>query len=358
MSHGDQRIETHQSLARRLAVRLVLLYRAAGGNADALLREHGIAHPADALIDGQLEGMALADLRRINSRAVAHLAAWLNHMDGRPGLRPSDWRVALYCLTGAQTLREAIAQCSDCFDSLDWRCGRMTLAIEGDTALLGLDSMRNRPSAAACIIDLYGIAQMHGLFCWLIGRPLPIEEIMLDYTEGMFSALDLPEMPYSILLEGGATGFRFPAAYLDHPVVRSGDELATRPPQSFLYDIGIQDPSALPLAERARRIAFQALRDGQRLPDFESLSRRLNTSPATLRRHLTRAGTSFKAIKNSCRRELGLDLLRRSELSIEDISNRLDFCDSDAFRRNFREWMGISPSRYRREGQADIPSWL
>ena len=68
---------------------------------------------------------------------------------------------------------------------------------------------------------------------------------------------------------------------------------------------------------------------------------------------LTDEGASYREIKDSCRRELGLDLLRRSSLPIEEIAVRLDFCDSDAFRRAFHDWLGMPPTRYRREALAE-----
>jgi len=116
--------------------------------------------------------------------------------------------------------------------------------------------------------------------------------------------------------------------------------------QSFLFD-EVDDHVQLGVAEHARRIVFGSLRERHVLPTLDELSIELNCTRAVLRRNLAKAGVSYNYIKDSCRRELALDLLRRSRLSVEEIAIRLGFCDSDAFRRAFREWMGVTPLRYR-----------
>jgi AraC-like DNA-binding protein len=91
------------------------------------------------------------------------------------------------------------------------------------------------------------------------------------------------------------------------------------------------------------------LREEQRAPRLVEVASAIGMSVATLRRRLVDQNASYRQIKDSCRRELALKMLRHSDLPIEEIANRLDYGDSDTFRRAFRTWMGASPSRFRGE---------
>ena len=337
-----------RDLSRQLSLKIAGIYEESVGSLAPHLRAVGIDCASASLLAGGAVGISTEMLRRLTAPLVGTIATELNRIDGREPIRPADWRVALYCVGGARTLREAIARCTECFEAIDGRLGRMTLRTSSHIAELQLDSMRVNRTVAACVIDFQGIANIHGLFGWLIAHSLPAAFLALNYDEAMFGSMGLPPLSMPVLLDGGWTGFAFPALYLDYPIVRAGDEVVDWPRHSFLFS-GKDMETALTLAEATRRFAYKALREDHRLPPFEQIVRHLESSPATLRRRLAEEGMTYRAIKASCRRELGLELLRGSTLSIEQISDRLDFCDSDAFRSAFRDWVGLSPSRYRQE---------
>lgn len=334
-------------LAERLALKIAEIYDATVGNLQKVLGDINLSCSAEDLLSGAFSPLATDVVRQLTARVTPAVAADLNRIDGRNAMRPGDWRVILYCLGSARTLREAILRCADAFEAVDGRSGRMLLQVRSEVAELKLDSLRSHRSVASCAIDLSGVAHFHGLLGWLIGLRMPAGQVAMNYDRSTFDALELPNFPVPLLLEAGWTGFSFPAAYLDHPVARSMDEVVDWTRHSFLFNIS-QLEALSSVAEKVRSIAMAALRDEGRLPPFDQLVTRLGSSPATLRRRLGEAGRSYRQIKNSCRRELGLELLRRSVLSIEQVSARLDFCDSDAFRNAFRGWVGVSPSEYRR----------
>ena len=144
-------------------------------------------------------------------------------------------------------------------------------------------------------------------------------------------------------------GFRFAAEYLDYPVLRTGEdcEAVFGADLAFLFNTR-QDGAQLELSERVRRILFQALADGHEPPSLDATAARVGLSRASFRRQLSRIGLSYRDIKDSCRREIAMDLLSRTDLGIEDIAQRLSYCDSDAFRRSFGHWIGMAPSQFRK----------
>ena len=342
-------------LGEQIASRILRLYADSFGSLDALLQEAGLSPVGWSSKPSALRAISPSALNDLCSRAVNRLAANGDMPDRPAALDRTDWRVILYCLAGARTLRDALARAADCFEAIDGRCGYLSLRNRPEGAELRLTSgRRSTMSVAPGVIDLYGVAEIHRLLGALIARPLPLRQICLEQPDRWLSELDMTRLPCPIVRDAGWTGFVFPAAYLDHPIVCSLDDLFAATRQSFLFQA--EDPpwTGLGAADPVRRLALRALRDRQRLPPFEEVVLAVGSSAATLRRRLAAEGTSYREIKDSCRRELGLDLLRRSELSIEEISARLDFCDADAFRRAFQTWFGTAPSRYRRASRQSV----
>jgi AraC-like DNA-binding protein len=333
-------------LGEQVTVRMVEIYRKVFGSLDPLLDEPDVASLIAALERNGARGMAPADMARLQGTVINHLAANDSRRLGRRPLRASDWRVVLHSLSGARTLRDGIQRYIDCFEALDWRCGRTSLRARADMAEMRLDALRPERSIDGCLIDLSGMAHVHALCAWMIAQPLPLEGVWLDHDAPTFAALDLPQLPFPRALDEGWTGFRFPSAYLDYPVVRTTEEFEAGPPGSYMFGTMIGDEDGQPVSAQARRIVLSALRQSHRLPLFEELLPPIGGSATTLRRRLAE-GISFREIKDSCRREISLDLLSRSSLSVEEIAERLDYCDSDAF----RQWVGMPTSRYRAEAK-------
>lgn len=338
-------------LAESVAERVFAIYADAFGSIEPLF-EHVEQKPHRTR---PLNSLPMTDLARMTSWAVNQLARRDALMAGRQGLRRYDWRVVMYSLTSARTLREAIIRCCECFEAIDGRCGKMTLRTHGDTAQLELEAVRAGGSTSTgCLIDLFGVMEIHGLLGWLIDHPIAARNAWLNHPPEIFAALDLPALPFPVRLFEGWSGFDFNASLLDYPVMRSWEDQQRRPLSNLLFVSSTRDTDRMPAETRVRGIAMAALRSEGRLPAFAELVSALGGSEATLRRQLAREGTSYRQVRESCRRELALHLLRRTDMSIEEIAGRLDYCDSDAFRQAFRAWTGHSPTTYRHESGAGL----
>ena len=336
---------TAESMVRRV----LALYQREVGSVHVLAAELQLDCDPEAFLAGR-EQLSAYQLQRFYGRAVSHLSRAAQIAEGRAPLRPVDWRVIVFGLDGGSTLREAIGRAGDCMQALDGRCGLMTLNTRADIAELRFETMRRERSATNCFVDLNGIPQMYGELSWLIGLPLPVLSFALDYPAPVFRSLQLPPLPFPLQLDAGWTGFTFPASFLDYPVVRTaGDRGRTSAPASLALMGGEEALAPAAVQPRVRSMAIEALRTSYRLPTFEQVVDRFGCSAATLRRWLAQEGSSYREIRNSCRREIALDLLSRTDLSIEEVAQRADFCDSDAFRIAFREWTGETPRAYRQQ---------
>lgn len=81
--------------------------------------------------------------------------------------------------------------------------------------------------------------------------------------------------------------------------------------------------------------------------DETSAARALGMSPATLRRRLAEAGSSFREVSSDARRRAAASLLA-TEHSLEDIAAQLGFSDARSLRRACKAWFGMAPAEYRR----------
>jgi AraC-like DNA-binding protein len=82
------------------------------------------------------------------------------------------------------------------------------------------------------------------------------------------------------------------------------------------------------------------------------VARRVGASSRTLQRRLESAGLTFQSAVDEVRRAIALPLLTATDLSVEEIGERLGYSDVAAFRRAFRRWTGVPPAVVRR-GEAD-----
>jgi len=339
---------TAESMVRRV----VALYQRDVGRAQDLAAELQIRWDAETFLSGR-EQLAHADLQRLYTRAVSHLSRHAQMAEGRLPLRSVDWKVIVFGLEGGSTLRESIERAGDCMEAIDGRCGLMSLQTRGDLAELRFDTLRQQRTATNCFVDLVGILQFHAELSWLTGQPLPIVAFALDYPASVFHGLGLPPLPFPVQLAAGWSGFAVSDTFLDYPVVRAAGERGQgSAPASLAYLAPEEGPAAAAAMPRVRAIAIEALRRDCRLPSFEQIAAQVGCSGATLRRRLARDGSSYREIRNSCRREVTLDLLSRTGFSIEEVARRGDFTDSDAFRRAFREWTGATPRSYRTQAKA------
>ena len=77
------------------------------------------------------------------------------------------------------------------------------------------------------------------------------------------------------------------------------------------------------------------------------VARRLATTPRTLQRRLSRAGTSFDALCDAARKEAAQTFLADTTLSIAEVTYLLGYSEPTAFHRAFRRWYQTTPQAFR-----------
>jgi AraC-like DNA-binding protein len=84
------------------------------------------------------------------------------------------------------------------------------------------------------------------------------------------------------------------------------------------------------------------------IASLEDVSSALAMSPRSLRRKLESEGTSFKQLLDNERQASALQLLKNSDMKLEELAFHLGYTDTASFARAFRRWQACSPGEYRR----------
>lgn len=205
------------------------------------------------------------------------------------------------------------------------------------------DNTPDRPSSVFAQETL--MMFIHRLACWLVNRRIPIRHMSCRYPRpphaGEYATMycgdlrfDQPESHLAIAAE-----------FFDLPVVRGEAAL-----KEFLRvapgNLLVQYKNSHSVAAQIRRHLRHTPPDDW--PGFDDLADAMKTSASTLRRRLEAEGQSFQAIKDLLRRDMAINLLSDTRMSVMDIAAELGFAETSAFHRAFKKWTGANPGEYRR----------
>jgi AraC-like DNA-binding protein len=116
-----------------------------------------------------------------------------------------------------------------------------------------------------------------------------------------------------------------------------------------LCEVALSELNPTDTVARTRAYVTATLARDPRALCIDDAARNFGMSARTLIRLLGKSGTSFQALRDSGRQDLALRLLRKPNLTVEDVALALGFSDAANFSRAFKRWFGAPPHRYRRE---------
>lgn len=315
-----------------------------GGDVDEILRRAGI-----------LDLKACSNLHVSHAQFVAVYGECLNRLErnearrvGRHPMGPSEFRMMCYCMISSATLGQAIERAIDFYALFDGGAGALSLRTERSTAEFCLHTAYI-PGDEHMIFGVFtGLSSFARLGGWLVGKDLEPLAVKVCYGPVLDQQLVSWLLPWDIEYGAQDNTFSFPARYLALPVVRSAAELDELLRTAFPFDLGAGRSSVAPASAWVRKLLATALAQGNRPPDANWIARQLGLSSATLKRRLNEEGTTLRQLKERCRHELALDLLRDRSLPLGEIAARLGFSDTVTFSRAFKSWTGCVPSAMRR----------
>lgn len=95
------------------------------------------------------------------------------------------------------------------------------------------------------------------------------------------------------------------------------------------------------------QVRSRLLHDPTEWPSMHTVADELHIDPRTLRRNLTKEGTSFRELLDQVRHTRAIELLAQ-DMSIAEIAAQLGYAETANFNHSFKRWEGLAPSRFRR----------
>lgn len=330
---------------------LLRLVREFGYDPAQHLHQAGLSHLAAQLTgaQGDVPPLAPGDFTRLYAHCTLLLDDHAARQEGRDALTRQGFGLMCHCLITCRTLRAVIGRMDQFAELLGARLGRLVLTVDGGIALLEMPTARGARNACAYLSDLTGLSTYARLYGWLIGEDLPLLGAAMRYPPLLGETTVAYLMPCPVRHDAAENSFRFPAAFLDRPVIRSPHELESLL-ERFPFDVDEPQSRDTPLSERISRLFAGMLASGEAPSTAAGLARRFSLSVATLKRRLAAEGTSLARLKAQARQRLAMQLLADPRLSISEIGRRVQFSDTGAFRRAFVQWTGRSPTNWREDG--------
>ena len=185
---------------------------------------------------------------------------------------------------------------------------------------------------------------IHGMMCWLCGQRVVLNRIQLKCAapedDNDYKVRFCDDIQY----QADENYIQFDASYLTVPLKqdqKSWHHFIQHTPYNLL--VRFKNPNAL--SHQIRKHFLQT--PTAEWAELTELAQHFNMSEATMQRRLKQERVNFQQLKNEIRRDLAISLLEQTALTLQDISEQLNFHDASAFHRAFKKWTGVSPGAYR-----------
>lgn|GEM_PF-2163203 len=185
-----------------------------------------------------------------------------------------------------------------------------------------------------------------GISQWLVGASFAGAEVAFAHKRRLPAAVYASVLGESVAFEQSSNRISFPVHELSRRVIFDAQDL-TR-----LWSKRFEENSNNYLNENWSALVKSSLRDSllrmEPLPTMEDLARKFRVSSQTLRRGLKAEGGSYRAVKDSARRDVVLNNIGDTSLTLGQISVLAGFAETNGLERAMKNWTGLRPSDVRR----------
>jgi len=308
-----------------------------------VLRRAGIS---PAMLESDLARVTQSQFARLMSALIRHQRDELWGLGSKP-LPLGTFASCCRLLVGCKQIGSALRAGLRCYHALlpDFV---PRLVVSDHVAYLRVSPRHPLDDRQAYAVRVFMFLS-YGVICWLAARRIPVLDVV--YQDSAVArrsdASQLFQAP--IRLMEGEWGYRFDAKWLDLPVVQNQESVETflrEAPTCLL--VKYRDQASL--TERIRRLLRRYLTE--EMPSLEAISDMLATTPQTLRRRLQREGQGYQMIKDALRRDVAVECLTQSDVSLLEVAARVGFSEVSTFHRAFKGWTGLTPGAYRQAHNA------
>ncbi len=260
----------------------------------------------------------------------------------------SDYGLLGYAMMSSATLEQAV-QIAVKYHKMAGALFELTFDVDGDEAVLRIDHLLPGGSVAQYTVEelFAGISRLIGL---LLGRDHTPTRVLLNYEAPEYAEKHLQCFRCPVIFNQTRCQYRFSRKELSEPLAGADASTARICEEScrkLLNQMEIED-------DIISRICHLLLSTPGEFPKLDAVAQKLSLGARTLRRRLNELGTSYQRILDDVRRELAIEYLRTTNLTVQEIAELLGYSEVTNFRRAFMRWVEMSPYQYRK--QLDSPA--
>jgi AraC-like DNA-binding protein len=256
--------------------------------------------------------------------------------------RSSQFGVELMVLS--DTLGEALDRYARFYDVITDGLA-LNLEVKGAKAEVQITVADPSLDPRHFLVEWYA-TRLLGLAQWLIGHEIPQIEVEFSHPRHLPIGAYTSALGEHVTFGAPTNRLIFPRRHLDRRIIRDIKDLAELSSNNF-------DPEQ---RNHLHRTWSSLLKSSLRaslyrmtpLPTMEDLAKEFGVSSQTLRRGLKSEGTSYRQIKAETRREVVVNNISDTSLTLGQISVLAGFAETNGLVRAMKSWTGLSLTAFRR----------
>lgn len=227
---------------------------------------------------------------------------------------------------------------------LTWTYFKVSLYTEGELAYIQMDPIRDLGESLQFMIERDLSA------AWLIAnealnKELPLLSVEFKHPETGYPEKYLDAFHCPATFNARYNRLSFEKNWLEQPLEKA-ERVTSRIFSAQCREIAASLHQKYSFAEHIR---YHLLNSRFDTPSLDSVARVFNTTPRTIQRKLSAENTSFQELLDDVRKSVSIEYLLTTQLTIEEIAERLSYNDAAAFSNAFKRWTGGSPTTYRKK---------
>jgi AraC-like DNA-binding protein len=266
--------------------------------------------------------------------------AWLE----APGtVSISDYGLLGYAMMSTATLEQAV-QLAVKYHKVAGAMFELAFDVEGDEAVVRIEHLLPGGRVGQYTVEelFAGMSRLIGL---LLGRDHKPSRILLNFEAPHYAEKHLQCFRCPVIFGQSSCQYRFSRGELTESLVVADDNTARMCKKSrrkLFNQIEIDD-------DIVSSICNLLLSTPGEFPKLDAVASKLSLGARTLRRRLNELGTSYQRILDGVRREMAIEYLQTTNLTVQEIAEILGYSEVTNFRRAFMRWVELSPYQYRKQ---------
>lgn len=323
-----------------------MVFHTLGGGPEvrAIFEHHGLPK---SLLEDSSAPVPFADLAQAVFAVMAALDLPTAGLSLGSKLHVSKHGTIGMAVISADTVGQAIKDIARYYQTTITFCD-MAMFYQDDRIVLELKEAFTSPEVKVIVVEALMLTLQNALE-FVSGQPLTESRIIFGY----------PPPPYADqydLYFSGKTEFDgdrhlmiLPASFQEVRCVSADariHRMAEEQLQHQMHELRANNITA-------QHILAELRKNPAAMPTLKDMAKAFSLSSRTLIRHLQTEGTTYRDLRESIHKQMAMDSLRNSDLSIDAIAMELGYGDTTSFRRAFKRWCGCSASEYRERSRRE-----